>query len=291
MAIYSIRDLEELTGIKAHTLRIWEKRYGIVKPKRTDTNIRYYEDDDLKTLFNVAILNRSGIKISKIAKMRPENISEEVASITAVRFKGEDQADALSLSLIDLDAFTFQSIINSNIDQMGFKDAMLEVVYPFIEKLNLLWLSGAMEQAHERFLDNLLRQKMMSEIDKLHPVREGIKMVVFLPQGNQQELSLLFIHYLLKQKGFRVINLGIHCDSVDVISAARISKAEYVLTMNTDEMHTGFAKFMDQLTDHLPCTLIVSGQAQDLSPLTEKKNIKVLSGMEDTLDYLSSLPE
>ncbi len=286
MAIYSISDLEELTGIKAHTIRIWEKRYGVVKPERTPTNIRYYQDDDLKALINIALLNRNGFKISHIASMSPAEIAQHVAEITAIDLPGEDQVDALSLSLIEMDTYKFESIIESNIEQMGLESAMMEVIYPFLEKLGLLWLSGAMDISHEKYLNNLIVRKLMSEIDHLPLVKDGPVFVLFLPPGNTQELSMLFVHFLMKKRGIRVINIGTDSDLDSVRSACRLSAANKAITLNTDEQDFTFTHYIEKLVKTIPCGLVVSGRVQDLSTVEDEPNLDILNGLDDTLAYL-----
>ena len=162
MAVYSIRDLEQLSGIKAHTIRMWEKRYAIVSPKRTPTNIRYYEDDDLKKLLNVAVLNKSGIKISKIACMESSELVEKVAQLSDMGPVQEDQLDALTLSLVELDEYKFDHILSSNIEQIGFERTMLEVIYPLTEKLGYMWMTGSIKHVQEKFMNNVLKQKMIA---------------------------------------------------------------------------------------------------------------------------------
>lgn len=288
MAIYSISDLEELTGVKAHTIRIWEKRYGVVTPERTETNIRYYQDDDLKALINIALLNRNGFKISHIAQMPPEKIAEHVASITAIDLPGKDQVDALSLSLIELDIYKFESIMDSNINQMGLEVAMMEVIYPFIEKLGLLWLSGAMDVSHEMYLNTMLKRKLMGEIDQLPLVKNGPTVVLFLPPGNTQELSMLFVHFLMKKKGIKVINIGTESDFDSIKSACRISNADRALTLNTDEQDIGFTQFIEKVLNDLSCGLVVSGRVQDLAVVEKNPNLHILNGLSDTLEFLDT---
>ena len=167
MAIYSIKDLEKLTGIKAHTIRIWEQRYQIVMPKRTRTNIRYYDDNDLKYLLNVALLNKNGTKISKIAKMGEQEIAVKVAELSEVSFENTTQLDALTISMIEMDEYKFDKIISTNIDQLGFEKTMIEIINPFLEKLSVLWLTGSINPAQEHFISCLIRQKIIVAIDKV----------------------------------------------------------------------------------------------------------------------------
>ena len=200
MAVYSIRDLEKLSGIKAHTIRIWEQRYGIIEPQRTKTNIRYYEDDDLKFLLNIALLNKNGIKISKIAKMSKGEVAEKVAAISEINFEYGTQLDALTISMIEMDEFKFDRIVSTNIQQLGFERTMLEIIYPFLDKLSLLWLTGSINPVQENFMSYLIRQKIIVAIDNepLPSNKSSNKFMVYLPEGERQELSLLFMHYLLK---------------------------------------------------------------------------------------------
>ena len=289
MAIYSIKELEELTGVKRHTIRIWEKRYGLIHPSRTDTNIRYYSDADLKKLLNIALLNRNGFRISQIAMMDSHELAEQVSTITSIDLPGEEYVDVLTLSLIELDTFTFSHIMHANIRQLGFEKVMMEIIYPFIEKLGLLWFSGAMTQAHDKFLNNILRQIILSEIDKLPISNTGEKVILFLPQDNLQELSLLFSQYLMIKRGLQIINLGVGCEVEDVVMAAKTASAQFVFTVNVDEQHDGFSAFVESLATELDELLIVSGGALDLSHLTYHDNLIVLEGMDDTLNYMSKL--
>ena len=133
MAVYSINDVEKLCGIKAHTLRIWEKRYAIIQPRRTDTNIRYYLDEDLQKILNISLLNRNGYKISKIAKMTEGEIKEIISELSDVTLESEDNLDALMHAMLELDEFKFNKILDHNIAQKGFEVTMDEIVYPMME--------------------------------------------------------------------------------------------------------------------------------------------------------------
>lgn len=160
MAIYSIADLEKLTGIKAHTIRIWEKRFGIINPKRTATNIRYYDDYDLKKITNISLLNKEGYKISAISSM-PENAIEDlIANLTEVESFNSDSLDALTLSVIHLDEIKFLHIVNRNIHQLGFDSTFEELLMPLLDKLHEMWLSGSIKKVHEEFALQLIKEKL-----------------------------------------------------------------------------------------------------------------------------------
>jgi len=210
-ARYSIKDLEQLTGIKAHTLRIWEKRYKLVVPKRTNTNIRYYSDEDLKKLLNVAILNRNGVKISKIAKLDRGDLNKQIVSVTSKANDTDSQIESLVIAMIELDESKFEKVLTTSIINHGFEDAFLKVLFPFFEKIGLLWQIGTINPGQEHFISNLVRQKMIVAIDGLiSPVQtsDNKSFVLFLPEGELHEIGLLFFSYLIQKHGHKVIYLG-----------------------------------------------------------------------------------
>ncbi|MEQ9302640.1 MAG: MerR family transcriptional regulator, partial [Marinoscillum sp.] len=170
MSTFSIRDLEHLSGIKAHTLRIWEQRYELIKPKRTDTNIRYYDDHDLKLILNVALLKENGIKISKIAEMSDGELQREVLKLTERNLRYPEQIHALTISMVDLDEDRFNKIISSNILKLGFEKTMMNVIYPFLSKIGILWQTSAINPAQVHFISNLVRQKLIAAIDGQYTV-------------------------------------------------------------------------------------------------------------------------
>lgn len=290
MAVYSIKDLEKLSGIKAHTIRIWEQRYGIITPQRTKTNIRYYKDEDLKFILNVAILNKNGIRISKIAKMSREEIAEKVAAISEINFEFGTQLDALTISMIEMDEYKFDRIVTTNIKQLGFERTMLEIIYPFLDKLSLLWLTGSINPVQENFMGYLIRQKLIVAIDNepLWTGAEAKKFLIYLPEGERQELSLLFMHYLLKSRKNRVIYIGQEISLGDLKDAYKIHKPDYIFTMITET----FAKesvqgYVEKLSNAFPeCHMLLSGYqvvAQNVQPTT---NVSVLRSLDQTMQFL-----
>jgi DNA-binding transcriptional MerR regulator len=210
MSQYSIRDLEQLSGIKAHTLRIWEQRYKMLVPQRSDTNIRTYSDQELKLLLNISTLKDHGYKISEIAKLKESEIKEEVFSLSDKVMQFSDQIQALTIAMIDIDEQSFETIINKNIETNGIEKTMVNVIYPFLTKIGILWLSGSIGPSQEHFITNLIRQKIVVEIDKLptnyDPNAE--KVVVYTPEGEYHEIGILFAYFIFKNMGKKVIYLG-----------------------------------------------------------------------------------
>ncbi len=233
---YSIKDLEQLTGIKAHTLRIWEKRYKVVKPKRTPTNIRYYNDEDLKKLLNISILNRHGFKISSIANLENEDLNKKIISISNKSFDSDSHIENLIISMIELDEFKFEKILTTLIINLGFEDTFIKILMPFFEKIGLLWQIGTINPAHEHFITNLIRQKIIVGIDGLtiSPNLSNQKtFVLYLPDGELHEISLLFYSYLLQKSGHKVIYLGQMVPFNDLLKIGKTVKNDAFVTMFT----------------------------------------------------------
>ena len=293
MAIYSIKDLEKLSGIKAHTIRIWEQRYGIITPKRTNTNIRYYQDADLKHLLNIALLNKNGTKISIIAKMDKSEIAQKVATISEVNFKHDTQIDALTIAMIEMDEYKFDRIISTYIQQLGFERTVLEIIYPFLEKLGLLWLTGSINPVHEKFMSYLIRQKAIVAINNVaFSLGQNIKkFLIYLPEGETQELSLLLLHYLLKSRGNQVIYLGLNVSLEDIEDAYLICKADYIYTMITESYtNKPVQQYVDSLSNMFPdATILLSGYQVMAQKVKSINNIKVLGSLGDTVNYLDEL--
>lgn len=292
MAVYSISDLEKLSGIKAHTIRAWEQRYGIIEPQRTDTNIRYYEDDDLRRLLNIALLNRNGHKISKIAEMDQYEIAEKVAELSEVNFEYGTQLDALTISMIEMDEFKFDRIVGTNIEQLGFEKTMLSVIYPFLDKLGALWLTGSINPVQESFISNLIRQKIITAIDQeevnVGPKTE--KYILYLPAGERQELSLLFMQYLLRSRGKQVIYLGQDIALTDLMDVNKIHQPDYLFTIVTESFNRKpLDPYLKTLEQKFPDTqILISGYQVVAQQIKSTKQIQVLSSLQQALDFLDA---
>ena len=295
MAIYSIKDLENLCGIKAHTIRIWETRYGIIKPQRTKTNIRYYQEEDLKHLLNIAFLNKNGTKISKIAKMSAEEIGRKVADMSSVNLGDDTQMDALTLSMIEMDEYKFDRIISTNIQQIGFERTMLEIIYPFLDKLSLLWLTGSIYPVQENFISCLIRQKIIAAIDNIPPVSSKKistkKFVVYLPEGENQELSLLLIHYLIKSRKNEVIYLGPKISIQDVKDACKVYQPDFIFTMITETFtKIPVQTYLKTLSETFPNSqILLSGYQVVVQQVKSSDNITVVSSINDMIYFLNAM--
>jgi DNA-binding transcriptional MerR regulator len=285
---YSIKDLEQLSGIKAHTLRIWEQRYNLLSPKRTDTNIRFYDDEDLKLILNVAMLNSHGIKISKIAAMNGSEISEEIIRLTDQSVDYNDQIQALTICMIEMDEERFEKILSTNIIKLGFEDTLLKVVYPFLTKIGILWLTGAISPAQEHFISNLIRQKLIVAIDGEVGNSQGKTFMLFLPEGELHEISLLFSSYLIKKHGHRVIYLGQNTPTADLISVYKLQKPDFLLTVITSSP-TGekVQGYLDMLgSEFSNSKVFVSGLQATEQALSIPSNICMMAYAKEIKEYL-----
>lgn len=291
MAVYSISDLEKLSGIKAHTIRIWEQRYAIIQPQRTKTNIRYYQDQDLKLLLNIALLNKNGIKISKIAKMSEQEIAEKVSAISEVNFEYGTQLDALTISMIEMDEFKLDRIISTNIQQLGFERTMLEIIYPFLDKLSVLWLTGSISPVQENFMSYLIRQKLIVAINELPLTQSNQtkKFILYLPEGERQELSLLFMTYLLKSRKHHVIYLGQEISISDLADACKIRNPDFLFTMVTETFaKEPVQKYIESLAESFPdCHILLSGYQVVAQEVFPPENVSILKSLSQTLEFLS----
>lgn len=293
MAVYSIKDLEKLSGIKAHTLRVWEQRYEIIEPKRTNTNIRYYLDEDLKFVLNIALLNKNGIKISKIAQMSRSEIAEKVAAISEINFEYGTQLDALTISMIEMDEYKFDRIVSANIQQLGFERTMLEVIYPFLDKLSVLWLTGSINPVQENFMSYLIRQKIVVAIDQepLVNSHNARRFLIYLPEGEKQELSMLFMHYLLKSRGNHVAYVGQDINLPDLKDAYSIYKPDFIFTMITETFTSEpLQQYVDRLAENFNgAQILLSGYQVVVQALKPKDNVEILRSLGDTMAFLEAL--
>ena len=208
---FSIRDLENLSGIKAHTIRIWEKRYNLLSPERTSTNIRTYSLASLQKLLNVTLLYNNGYKISKIAKIPEEEIPQVVRELVAKNSTKSHALNAFKLSMINFDLAMFQRTYNNLLVDRSFRDIFWEVFIPLLNELGLLWQTDTISPAHEHFITNLIKQKIYTSTEKIQTIEPSKKdkvFVLFLPENEIHEIGLLFINYEIILRGYKTVYLG-----------------------------------------------------------------------------------
>ncbi|MGW8121696.1 MerR family transcriptional regulator [Roseivirga echinicomitans] len=290
MANYSIKDLEQLSGIKAHTLRIWEQRYALINPKRTGTNIRYYDQDDLKLVLNVSLLKENGLKISKIAEMTREQLNEAILNLSDANNNFVDQIYALTLCMIDLDEQGFEKIIDANTLKYGFEKTMLGLVIPFLSKIGVMWLTDSINPAQEHFISHLIRQKIMVAIDgqAANTSSDAKKYMLFLPEGELHELILLFANYLIKTRAGKVIYLGQTLPLNDLKMAHELYAPDYLLTVLTGKpQDLTVIEFLESLSTSFPNSeILVSGRQVVGQDLDLPNNVRCVTSLNNLISLL-----
>jgi len=240
-----------LSGIKAHTLRIWEQRYGILNPDRTDTNIRFYDNQDLRKLLNISILNNYGIKISKIVNFSEVEIKTKIEEISKSHLNGHvTYIDQMVVAMIELDEASFESTLKDCIDFYGFETTFIEIVFPFMKKIGIMWQTGTVNPAQEHFISNLIRQKLIVAIDALgfSNFVSDKKFLLFLPDGELHEISLLFANYIIRKRGFKAVYLGQSVPFEDLYSVYILHKPEYIVSIFTFSFELmSIEEYVDQL--------------------------------------------
>lgn len=292
MVTYSISDVEKLSGVKAHTIRIWEKRYGIIPNRRTNTNIRYYSDEDLQTILNIALLNKKGLKISHISRMSSEEVKQKVASLCEVDEVFEDQIDSLMLAMMELNEFKFLKILDHYIEVRGFETTMGDIIYPFLDKLSVMWVTGSVRGVHESFVTNIIHRKLCIEIDKLnHETDESrYKYLVYLPENEGHELSILFLYYVIRSKGANVLFLGAGVSFEEVIDAYQIFKPDFVFTLFNDSFaESPLQPYLTSLADAMPlCKQIgISGYQTIMQDIQTNSRISVFDDLLQIKSFIS----
>ncbi len=288
MGTYSIKDLEQLSGIKAHTLRIWEQRHSLLNPDRTETNIRTYGDEDLKLILNVALLNDNGYKISKIAKMTQQDIRQEVLKLTERTLTHDDQIHALTICMIEMDEERFDKVLSTNILKIGFEQTMLNIIYPFMSKIGVLWQTGAINPGQEHFMSNLVRQKLIVAIDGQYYKGGGKKFLLFLPEGELHEISLLFAAYLIKLSGHKVLYLGQSTPKDDLMTVYNLHKPEYIMTVfTTSPAGENVQLYINHLSEQFNQSQILISGYQIVGQDHEiPANVKVMHYIRNIREYL-----
>ncbi len=293
MSTFSIRDLEHLSGIKAHTIRIWEQRYELIKPKRTTTNIRYYDETDLKHILNVALLKEHGFKISRISQMTDQEMQREVMHLTERDLKYPEQIHALTIAMVDMDEKRFEKIISTCILKLGFESCMLNVIYPFLSKIGVLWQTGAINPAQEHFISNLVRQKLIVAIDGQYHKQDSDskKFVLFLPDGEMHEIGLLFADYVIKSRKGMTFYLGQSLPLKDLRRIINIQKPDYLFTIiTTTPGPANIQDYVDELaTAFSDIELLLTGYQVVGQDIQAPENVTIFAKIDDLIQLMDEL--
>ena len=288
---YSIKDLEQLSGIKAHTIRAWEQRHKLITPKRTSTNIRFYSDDDLRVILNVSILLEHDWKIGQIAKLAPEEIAKSALEADPYEGNYAYELNELKLSTLNFDIERFETIMSTCIDKHGIHDTFQKVIGDYIQELGKLWLSGSVSISQEHFMSSMIRQKLFSALNELDAVDSGKTFALFLPANELHEIGLLYLAYVLKERGERVIYLGQSLPKeylTDLLDNQKVDALISVFTTNPDvEYLPEYLRDLDDLIHDRGIQVHLTGyQFNDFSENTFGDNIHIYSTLKDLTAHI-----
>ena len=292
MSSYTIKDLEKISGIKAHTIRIWEQRYNFLQPQRTETNIRSYSAEELKVILNVSLLNKYGFKISHIDKMSSEQMEEKIMALNQLDAQKERVVNALIKEMVSLNMVAFERQLDLYIGQKGIEKAINEIIFPYLERVGILWVTNHINPAQEHLATNIVRQKIILGIERLTPLLNYSKRIVlFLPEGEYHELGLLYVHFLLKQKGIYVDYLGTNVPMVDLKYLTEFKKVDYLychITMPAKNFKLD--KFFTNLSTINPqIPIILSGQLIQEYKGKISSNIHLKRSLSETISFLQEI--
>lgn len=251
MIRYSIKDLENYTEIKAHTIRIWEQRYNLLSPKRTDSNIRYYSHEDLKKILNINLLYLNGLKISKIAKLSEDEIMQKAKELIVDNStSGSEEVDTMLIAITSMDGDEIRRLLHHYDEQFTLRQLYANVIVPLLIKMGELWQTNSISIAHEHHFSNILRDFYIVKINEAKPkVKKNKTVMLFLPQHEDHELSLLYFQYLLKDAGFHCVYLGKNVPLHDLETSIKQVKPDILVTnLITRIQHKEIKAFFDELS-------------------------------------------
>ena len=290
MSKYSIKDLEQITGIKAHTIRIWEKRYGLVQPERTKTNIRTYSDKDLKKLLNISMLNASGIKISRLAEMDVIDLEANVLKLSKVNKLEDTSIEKLILATLNFDEDLFESILSRCVIEKGMEDTTAQILFPFFHRVGILWQVGSISPAQEHFISNLIRQKLFAAIDSVSGFKkEGAhKIVFYLREKELHEISILFYTYIAKKNGMQTLYLGQDLPFQELEKVIKEYKPHSIFTsLITPIKSENLNQYLQKMKNSFSTVdLYVTGLQLQQKGVSVPKGIITITSMDDFKDSI-----
>jgi DNA-binding transcriptional MerR regulator len=289
---FTIKELEALSGIKAHTIRIWEQRYHFLNPSRTDTNIRRYSNEELKTLLTVALLNKYGFKISKIDSMSHEDRKKAVLNLSHEEAFNERLVNKMIGYMIDMRNTDFERLLNDHISEYGIERTITEIIFYFLEKVGILWHTNHILPVQEHIVSNIVRQKILSAIDSL-PLAHKHEPVflLFLPEEEHHEMGLLFVYYLLRKKKLPVIYLGSSVPLKDVQFLFEHKAPEYLyLHLTSFPRRHDLAKYLSELSKKFSQTkILLSGSAIRSLTKSLPSNAIAFQHLEEVISFIKSV--
>jgi DNA-binding transcriptional MerR regulator len=292
MNAFTIKDLENLSGIRAHTIRIWEQRYNFLRPKRTETNIRFYNNQELRTILNVALLNKYGFKISHIDKMDEEELQNRILSLSQTQAQQERIVNELIQHMVELEIDRFEEAVDTYIRSKGIERTISQIIFPFLEKIGILWTTNHINPAQEHLVTNVIRQKLIVGIETTtSSITVDKSFLLFLPEGEHHELGLLFINYLLKSRGIYSWYLGANVPLKDVEYVARVKSPDYLYTHLTSVASSfNLEKYLFNLSARIGNKpVIISGRLTQNYKKKVPGMVSLKNSLPEVMEFIASL--
>lgn len=283
MKLYSIGELSVLSQIKPHTIRIWEQRYKLLVPSRSEGNTRYYSEFQLMKLLNVALLNKSGVKISHIANYSDKELIEKASEVTQNNHSIEVAVEQFMVASMQFDQQKTENLFRKYIEQHGINDTYEKIIFPYLRIVGNLWVNGKITPGHEHFFTNLCKQNLFSVIDQLpFKIKNKSKIILSLPEWDLHELGILYYNYLFKQSGYECTYLGQAVPAIDVIQTAKTINAQYIIsTFIGPTSRKQVNKYIDELMSQLSSVeLIISGPQLNFIIDDRKGRITIFNSMK-----------
>ncbi|SKB75098.1 MerR family transcriptional regulator [Dyadobacter psychrophilus] len=295
MSSYSIKDLERISSTKAHTIRMWEQRYGLLVPERTDTNIRFYNDEHVKKILNVCTLLDKGMKISRIGKLTKSEMAAEIDKIIRESFQGDMHVEAIiNEALVAVTTYNvalFDELFANAVKRLGLKKTYVKILYPLLVRTGLMWVKDDLLPSQEHFLSNLIRQKLFAAIDALPSTENGDqKWILFLNEEEDHEIGLLFAYYMIKQLGKNVIYLGARVPFRDLSAVISACKPTHAYSFFVRHQFDNQAEtLLGSLTSSFPDVHIcISGGDEKTKEIAIKKGVTLIETIENLTEILNT---
>ncbi|WP_396146538.1 MerR family transcriptional regulator [Flavobacterium sp.] len=291
---FSIKDLENLTGIKAHTIRIWEKRYNVLEPLRTDTNIRYYDLKGLQKILNITLLHDYGYKISKISKLSPEKIPVLVSEIISNKSAKNHAISSFKMAMMNFDQKLFLDTYNNLLSEKSFREVFFEVFIPLMEEIGFLWQAETISPAHEHFISYLIKLKIWVNTEKIQnnvPTKEDKIFVLYLPSDEVHELGLMYLNYEIILSGYKTIYLG---ESVPVDSLKDLKKyfnnIVYVCYTTVEPNKEFLSSYLDEVKEQIlekdSKIWFIGRNAQNIDEKLRNETVRVFQNIHEFVEEL-----
>ena len=292
MDTFTIKDLETISGIKAHTIRIWEQRYSLIKPTRTDTNIRRYSSDELRHILNISLLNKNGFKISHISKMSQTEMQEKILSLSNVNAMRDKMVNDLIAKLSTMELDDFERQLDNYIHSRGIEKAITQLIFPFLEKIGILWQTNNINPAQEHLVMNIIRNKLINGIECVHShVKLNKSFLLFLPEYEYHELGLLFVSYLLKSRGAKVYYLGANIPIKDVAFVIKGLRPDIIyIHLTSASSKFNLDKYLQNLKIHSgKIPVIISGYLTQHYKKPAPQGFHLKKSLSEVTEYIASL--